>query len=211
MRRISIAVALVASAALALAGPASAKPGGHGPGSGHGHGHGRCATDHDTPSVETVAGHVDAANAALAAFNDAVTAGDDDAAKAAMRTYRRERRQAICETRKVNDGTPTIGSLETLGDLHVAALTTFDGAYEAASDELKRPLGRAIRGEKRGCSKVVRVLERISESATEEEQAEIEALVASYEAACDAVEVPEGAKRPGRPGNGSRPGNGGGA
>ncbi len=188
MRRITITAALVACAALAVAGPAAARPG-HGPGMGP-----RCAVDHDPPTAESVAGHVDAAYAAIDAFNAAVAAADDDAAVAALRTYGRESKLAICESKRVDGPPPEIDSLETLGDMHVAALTAFDAAYETASDALKRPLRRAIVHEKRSCEQVIKVLGRIAEDATPEEQARIDALVASYEAACDAVEVP------GRPG-----------
>ena len=198
MRRITILAALVACAALAVAGPAAAKPG-KGPG-GPGHGP-RCAPDHDPVTAESVQGHVDAAYAAIDAFKAAVAVPDDEAAKAALRTYGAESKLAICELKRLEGPPPSIDGLETLGDMHVAALTAFDAAYDAASDELKRPLRRAIGGEKRSCEKVVHVLGRLAEDATPEEQARIEALIAEYEAACDAVEAPEGSRpdRPDRP------------
>ena len=200
MKRITTALALVALAALAVASPATARPG---------HGHGgpggpRCATDHVTPTAETVAGHVDAAYAAIDAFNTAVAVPDDAAATEALRTYGRESRAAVCESKKLEAGAPTIDSLETLGDMHVTALTSFDAAFDTASAELQRPLRRAIVGEKRSCEKVVHVLERLAETATPEDQARIAALVAPYEAACDADDVPAGGRpdRPHRPGHG---------
>ena len=204
MRRITILAALVACAALVVAGPAAAKPG-KGPG-GPGHGP-RCAPDHDPVTAESVQGHVDAAYAAIDAFNAAVAVPDDEAAIAAMRTYGAESKLAICELKRLEGPPPSIDGLETLGDMHVAALTAFDAAYETASDELKRPLRRAIVHEKRSCEKVVRVLTRLAEGATPEDQARIAALVAEYEAACDAVEVPEGS-RPDRPHRPDRPPHG---
>ena len=188
MRRITIAMALVACAALALAGPAGARPG-HGPGHGP-----RCAVDHDPPTAESVQGHVDAAHAAIAGFDAAVAVPDDDAALAAMRTYVRESKLAICESKRVDGPPPEIGTLELLGDMHVDALDSYGAAYDAAGDELKRAIRRGIVHEKRSCEKVIRVLTRLGESATPEEQARIDALVAEYEAACDAVEVPAGAR-----------------
>jgi len=196
MRRITIFAALVACAALAVAVPAAAKPG-KGPG-GPGHGP-RCSLDeHDPPTAESVQGHLDAAYAAVDAFNAAVGVPDDEAAAAALRDYAAESKQAICEAKRVDGRPPSIDGLEQLGDMHVAALTAFGAAYETAGDELKRPLRRAIVHEKRSCEKVVKTLTRIGESATLEEQARIDGLVAEYEAACDAVEVPEG-DRPERP------------
>ena len=210
MRRITIFAALVATAALVVAGPAAAKPGKGPAGPGHGP---RCAADeHDPPTAESVAAHVDAAYAAIGAFGDAAAIPDDEAARAALREYARESKQAICESKRVEGPPPSVDSLETLGDMHVAALTAFDAAFEAASDTLKRPLRRAIVHEKRSCEKVIRVLGRIAESASPEEQARIEALVAEYEAACDAVEIPAGARpeRPHRPERPDRPGGDGG-
>ena len=206
MKRMMFALALVACAALAIAGPAAAKPG-KGPG---GPGGPRCATDHDEPTAETVAGHVANAYAAVDAFNAAVAVPDDEAAIQALRTYGSESRSAICESKKVDGPPPEIDTLETLGDMHVAALTAFDAAWDGASDELKRPLRRAIVHEKRGCEKVTKVLTRMSESGelTPEDQTRVDALIAEYEAACDAVEVPAGDRpdRPDRPDKPDRPG-----
>lgn len=187
MRRITTLAALVACAALALAGTAAAKPG-KGPG-GQGHGP-RCAVDHDPVTVESVQGHVDAAYAAIDGFSAAAAVPDDEAAKEALRSYRAESKLAICEQKRLEGRPPSIDGLELLGDMHVAALTAFGAAHNTASDELKRSLHRAIVGEKRSCEKVVHVLGRLAEDATAEDQARIDALVAEYEAACDAVEAP---------------------
>jgi hypothetical protein len=213
MRRLMITAALVACGALALAGPAAAKPG-HGPGKGP-----RCAVDHETPSAETVAEHVTNAYAAIEAFNAAVAVPDDAAAAGALRDYAAESKLAICESKKVDGPPPEIDTLEALGDMHVAALTAFDAAYDTASADLQRPLRRAIVHEKRSCEKVVKVLGRMSDSGelTPEDQTRVDALIAEYEAACDAVEVPAGAgperperpERPDRPDRPERPGPGG--
>ena len=206
MRRITIAIALVACAALAVASPAAARPGhGHGPG---GPGGPRCETDHETPTAETVAEHVANAYAAVDAFNAAVAVPDDEAAAAALRTYATESRYAICESKKVDGPPPEIDSLETLGDMHVYALTAYGAAFDAAGDALKRPLRRAIVREKRSCGKVIHVLTRMgsSEDTTPEDKARIDALVAEYTSACRAVDVPGGPDRPDRP---DRPGPGG--
>jgi hypothetical protein len=204
MRRLMIATALVACGALALASPVMAKPG-HGPGKGP-----RCAVDHDSPTAETVAGHVDAAYAAIDAFNAAVAVPDDEAATQALRDYAAQSKLAICESKQVDGPPPEIDTLETLGDMHVAALTAFDAAYDTASDELQRALRRAIVHEKRSCEKVTKVLGRMSESGelTPDEQTRVDALVAEYEAACGAVELPEGS-RPERPDRPHRPGGDG--
>ncbi len=149
MKRITTAIALVACASLAVASPAAAKPGhGHGPG---GPGGPRCETDHATPTADTVAGHVANAYAAIDAFNAAVAVPDDAAAAEALRTYSSEARSAICESKQVDGPPPSIDSLETLGDMHVAALTAYGAAFDAASDELKRAVRRAIIHEKRSC------------------------------------------------------------
>ena len=141
-------------------------------------------------------------------------AGDDAAATQALRDYAAQSKLAICESKKVDGPPPEIDSLETLGDMHVAALTAFDAAYDTAGDELKRSLRRAIVGEKRSCEKVVKVLVRMSESGelSADDQTRVDALVAEYEAACDAVELPEGSRpeRPDRPERPERPGPGGG-
>ena len=122
MRRLMTVTALVACGALTLAGPVAAKPG-HGPGKGP-----RCAVDHETPTADTVAEHVAAAGAAVDAFEAAVAAADDEAAAQALRDYTAQSKLAICESKKVDGPPPEIDSLETLGDMHVAALTAFDAA-----------------------------------------------------------------------------------